>query len=346
MLGMLFAFPTLAQQKTDSLIINVGKSKIIFLVKDKQDLETLKNYDLNAILEKLSLKLENDSTHEASLVKDENGEKTYLNDTTIVVNEPPVIAVAPDVNIDSDNIENAQSSYDANDHDEEKEYGTTHYFNLELGTNNYLTDGSFPDETNAPYTVRPWGSWYVALTSVNKTHVGGPLYLEWGPSVSWYNFKFQNDKMRIYDNDAAVEFIEDTEYPDANFKKSKLTVTYINFTAVPTLSFGNKHSRGTKFHGVFKSEEEKTNSGFRIGAGAYVGYRIDSYSKIVFTDSGDDDKEKKRNHDDYNLNNFRYGLRFQLGYRDTDVFINYDLNELFIEGQGPKLNAISFGVIF
>ena len=30
----------------------------------------------------------------------------------------------------------------------------------------------------------------------------------------------------------------------------------------------------------------------------------------------------------------------------TDLFFNYDLNELFAEGKGPKLNAFSFGVIF
>ena len=46
------------------------------------------------------------------------------------------------------------------------------------------------------------------------------------------------------------------------------------------------------------------------------------------------------------LDSIRYGLRMQIGVRSTDLFINYDMNELFDEGKGPTLNAVSFGVIF
>jgi hypothetical protein len=83
---------------------------------------------------------------------------------------------------------------------------------------------------------------------------------------------------------------------------------------------------------------------FRIGAGPYVGYRIASRSKLVYSEDGDVEKEKDR--DSFYLNNLRYGARLQLGFRSTDLFFNYDLNELFVEGKGPKLNAFSFGIIF
>ncbi|MBA4054703.1 MAG: hypothetical protein C0490_08335, partial [Marivirga sp.] len=75
----------------------------------------------------------------------------------------------------------------------------------------------------------------------------------------------------------------------------------------------------------------------------YVGYRIASHSKIVYKEDG---KEKDKEHDSFYLNNFRYGVRLQVGYRATDLFFNYDLNELFASGKGPNLNAFSFGVIF
>ena len=81
---------------------------------------------------------------------------------------------------------------------------------------------------------------------------------------------------------------------------------------------------------------------FRIGIGPYVGYRIDSYSKNVIEVDGE--KHKDRNHENFYLDNFRYGLRLQIGFRDTDLFFNYDLNELFTAGKGPKLNAFSFGI--
>ncbi|ELR68415.1 hypothetical protein C900_00383 [Fulvivirga imtechensis AK7] len=341
-MGLLSGLNSHAQDRTDSLIINVGKSKIIFLVRDKQDLETLKNYDLNEILKQLSLKLENDSTEQA-LVKEQNGKKTYLSDTTIVVEEPEVkVAEQREV-----------QRYEYKDRDNERDEhwrtkrfikGTRHYFNIDLGTNNYVQDGNFPDETDEPYTVRPFGSWYVALTSTNQTHIGGPLYLEWGPSVSWYNFKFQNDRIRVIDGPDANIFEEDTSLPNADFKKSKLTVAYINFSVVPMFSFGEPERKEKKDFWDWKDWNDDDDRGFRIGIGGYGGYRIASYTKVVYKE--DDDKEKDKNKDNFHLNNFRYGLRLQMGYRGTDLFFNYDLNELFAEGKGPQLNAFSFGLTF
>jgi hypothetical protein len=42
----------------------------------------------------------------------------------------------------------------------------------------------------------------------------------------------------------------------------------------------------------------------------------------------------------------RYGLRGQIGFNDIDLFVNYDMNDLFTEGKGPQLNAFSFGITF
>ena len=84
--------------------------------------------------------------------------------------------------------------------------------------------------------------------------------------------------------------------------------------------------------------------GFRLGIGPYMGYRIASKSKLVY-ESGDD-REKEKDRDSFYLNNLRYGFRLQLGVRSTDLFINYDLNDLFADEKGPRLNAISFGLIF
>lgn len=337
-LMLIMSIPATAQEQTDSLIINVGKSKIIFLVRDKQDLETLKNYDLNAILNQLSLKLENDST---GLVREENGQTTALSDTTIVVDntnkEPEETTSA--VNEYDDSEDKDDDSKDC----ETRHQKSNHYFNIDIGTNNYINNGKFPDETDELYTVRPFGSWYVGINSVNSTYVGGPLYLEWGPSVTWYNFKFQNDRVRVIDGPDGTTFAEDTDLPDADFKKSKLTVAYANFSLVPMFSFGEpKRVKRDIWPWNDKKEWEEEQKGFRIGVGGYAGYRIASYSKIVYDDGG---KEKDKDKDNFNLNNFRYGLRLQMGYRGTDLFFNYDMNELFTEGKGPKLNAFSFGII-
>jgi hypothetical protein len=150
--------------------------------------------------------------------------------------------------------------------------------------------------------------------------------------MNWYNFKFENDDVKIIKTDDGVVFAHDDR--DADFIKSKLTASYINAALIPMLDFGD-NGRKHRFW-------EDSNS-FRIGVGPYIGYRVGSHTKQVYNDGG---REKDKNRDSLHLNNFRYGARLQLGFRSTDLFFNYDISELFAEEKGPKLNAFSFGVIF
>ena len=203
---------------------------------------------------------------------------------------------------------NAQDRDENDDGKRKRRYGTYNDFKIDLGINNFLEDGSAPSEGNAIYSVRPWGSWYVALKSVNDTHVSGKLHLLWGGDVSWYNFKFEDESVRLSEGSEAIQFTASTD--DVSFKKSKLTAAYINASMVPMLKFGSRHRydrkwfrwRGDDWDFGWNSEE-----GFRIGAGMYAGYRIASYTKYVTKDGGDKEKDKDRN--DFYLNNIRYGIR-------------------------------------
>ena len=309
-------------QPIDSVVIRVGnESKVIFMIKDKRDLETLKHYNFQALMEDMVQKLEKrDST---AITKPSSA---YLKDSV-----QKVTAV--------NTSENWQTSSDQEEDDDRYESRrhrgrrTHHSFNIDLGTNNYLENGKFPDASNPLYTVKPWGSWYVGLNSVLRTRIAGKFFLEWGGGVSWYNFKFSNEKTVITKDDNGVIFTEDPRPFD--FRKSKLTASYLNAFLVPMIDFGSNSRKSTFFDG------SHSNS-FRIGAGPYAGYRIDSYTKQMYYENGD--KTKSHNHDNYYMNNIRYGLRLQIGFRDTDLFFNYDMNELFSEGKGPKLNAFSFGI--
>ncbi|WP_157494222.1 hypothetical protein [Fulvivirga imtechensis] len=224
---------------------------------------------------------------------------------------------------------------------EKTNYGTHNHFDIDLGMNNFLQNGDFPDDNNAPYAVKPFGSWYVALKSVNDTHVTGALHLLWGPEVSWYNFKFNNEAIRLTKNNNQLEFNEAADNIDA--QKSKLTVAYLNFSAVPMLKFGDQGQRHRHRHCWVDWDDFGRKEGFRIGVGGYGGYKIASYTKSVVVEDGD--KKKDRDKDSFYLNNFRYGVRLQAGFRGVDIFANYDLNELFVEGKGPQLNAFSFGIV-
>ncbi|HEX8061254.1 MAG TPA: hypothetical protein VF473_09985 [Cyclobacteriaceae bacterium] len=331
----LVAITSTQAQKTDSVIINVGtKSKVIFAIGDKADLQTLKQYNFEAVVDDLVLKLEQQDSSNLDKPAD-----TYLK-----TEEPQTTPQADEATITRDYRErdrdddwnDRQSKFNEKNRKEVRYYGrrTHHSFNFDVGINNFLTPSNgLPDYTS--YSVRPWGSWYVGINSIERTRIARKFFMEWGFGISWYNFKFENDKLRMSKDANNVIFSDDQR--DLDFIKSKLTATYLNASLVPVIDFGGSSHKQMLFNG-------HRGDSFRIGLGPYAGYRIDSYTKLVFKENGD--RHRERDHDNYYLNNLRYGLRLQFGFGATDFFINYDLNEVFATNRGPKLHAFSFGLTF
>lgn len=323
--GMMISGWATAQTKpADTVVIKVGEgSKIVFTIRDKKDLETLKKYDLQALVNDLVKRLEQKDT-----VSEKKPSSDYL--------------ITPDTARTKEEKEEDWFDRERDNEDNEKatqrwssRKRTYHSFNFDIGTNNYLSSGSFPDADNSAYTVKPWGSWYIGLNSVQRTRLANKFFLEWGLGVSWYNFKFQDERTIVTKDDSQVYFTADLR--DLDFKKSRLTATYVNATIVPMIDFGANKRKSSFFDG-------NNSESFRIGAGGYIGYRVDSFTKQIYREDGR--KRDPKNHDNFYLNNLRYGLRLQVGFDDVDLFFNYDLNELFTENKGPKLNAFSFGVTF
>ena len=327
LLTMVVSLTTNAQETpTDTVIVPLGEtSRVIFTIQDRKDLEVLRHYDFQELFEDIFDKL------------DENGGMPQDSVTTANEEAPEDLSLQEHEETDAED-----DDYDSEEDDDDDEWVRTRTgrvgqtwqsFNLDLGMNNYLEDGEFPNGVE-PYAVRPWGSWYVATNSVQRTKLGKNVFLEWALGVSWYNFKFQEDNILIQKDELGVHFVPDTR--DVDFVKSKLTATYITASLVPVLDFDDQGRKPRMWDG--------RGDGFRFGLGPYVGYLIDGKSKLVYEE--DDDKEKEKDHDNFYLDSIRYGLRIQIGVRSTDLFINYDMNELFDEGKGPTLNAVSFGVIF
>ena len=327
------------EQPADTVIVPLAESsRIIFTVGDPADLGILRHYNFQKLFEDILRRLEesrglqSDSGANVQAREDEwrvSGEREEERD----MDE----ARHPDWdrrdNGDDDDNENLDDRRKWERSRRGRIGQTWQSYNIDLGTNNYLAGDQFPDGSE-PYAVRPWGSWYVAGNSVQRTRLGKNIFAEWSLGVSWYNFKFQEPNILVQKDEFGVHF--EPEILEVDYIKSKLSATFINASLVPVLDFGD-HSRKRRVwdgHG----------GGFRFGIGPYVGYRIASKSKLVYQAGGDREKEKDR--DSYYLNNLRYGFRIQLGVRSTDLFINYDMNDLFANEKGPELNAISFGLIF
>ena len=143
--------------QSDTIIIKFGNnSRIILIIEDKDDLEALDRYDLNAMIEDLKISIEESEEDSLLKIEDSSGEK-YLKDTTIyienkiVLRDPERIVVNDDDYYDDD--DDDYEYYRSRSRKNRKPKSQRNY-NIELGFNNYLENGNFPDENNAPYAVK------------------------------------------------------------------------------------------------------------------------------------------------------------------------------------------------
>src|SRR6478752_4531686 len=123
-LALTFGQVPQAQTKpSDSLVIRVGEgSKVIFAIKDKKDLETLKQYDFQALVDDMIAKLESKDT-----TKSQKPSMAYLKDsTTAQPVETTEVAKAEEERWSAD--ENTESSgrstyhYSSNDDSEHRRW--------------------------------------------------------------------------------------------------------------------------------------------------------------------------------------------------------------------------------
>ena len=330
-----------ALPEPDTIIIQLENGQEVQIIAEEgNEAELLSEYDLNQIIRDLRTTMDSTAQDEVSSVAIEDSTGTRYR--TDAAEKDTVITVEIDLGNIRKTIKRIVVTSD--EPDSSATYTTTYrkgkrtdnMLSFDFGFNNYLRNGKFPDESNELYAVKPVVSWYVALGLLNRTKITGPLYLDWGANVSWYNFKFENERTRLAKGTDRVEFSESTEAIDPI--KSKLVVPYLNVSLVPLFYFGKPGA-----HDWFVFDRDK-GAGFRVGAGVYAGYRLGSRAKYVYREEGNRERVKDRTN--FYVNNYRYGVRFQLGYRGVDVFANYDLNELFVQDRGLELNAFSFGIVF
>jgi hypothetical protein len=148
--------------------------------------------------------------------------------------------------------------------------------------------------------------------------------LGYGVSVDWYNFQF--DHSRVIQKSASGQTIFQpiiSKGAEIELEKNKLAVSYVTLPLMSQFVF------------------RKVSAIQMISFGGYASYRLTSWSKTKEDKSGDRNKESSN----FNLNQFRYGLRAEFAFRRfPDLFFNYDLNPLFESSTGLKMNGFSFGV--
>ncbi|MDZ7608343.1 MAG: hypothetical protein U5K79_22790 [Cyclobacteriaceae bacterium] len=326
----------------DTIEVNFGENgKILINVESQEDLDALKKYDFNSMLQDVNVPTKEELENDKKVIMEDEQATKYLKDS--VEEDPEFSQLENEFDTDGDYYNN-QTENKSTDREKKRFSGSKTEFvsGFDWGINNFLENGDWPDENDAQYSVRPWGSWYIGIMPTFQTHIGGKLALDYGAGISWYNFKFQDPRTKLEEGDGGAYFTQwDVELQSS---KSKLTVAYINAHFVPMLDFGYR-SKTRKYDDGFEQKRMRyRRDGFRIGVGGYVGTRIDSYTKLVWRETGYKSKLRERN--DYYIDNLRYGVRGIVGLGEVDFFVNYDLNTIFSPDRGPELNALTFGLSF
>ncbi len=317
-----------ALAQKDSIIVEFGKSgKIVLIVDNKEDFERLKNMNINQIVKELDLEL-NEETGELTVVeiKNKSGNKEIVRvredgmETEVIVGGIKVIVDerSGDTKVRVETGQRRKS---------DPPFRT--YLNVDLGINNYLNNNNQMPSSDQPYAVKGWGSWNVGLNWMASQRLSKGFYWDFGLGVNWYNFKFENRDFQAVRGENGIDFNQRT---DVTGFKSKISASYLTAQTMLKLDFGRMNDNGHR--------------GFRLAAGPYAGFRLGGNSKFVYREPNGSGRKKEKQGTGMYLNNFRYGVRGELGVGRVTFFSTYDLNSLFQENRGPELNPISFGIVF
>jgi hypothetical protein len=328
---------------TLKIIIN-GDTIVTTGIENLEALEDISDIDLDSIMMKVEIALANenesmDTIDNMEIIDNDNKRQIIIkNKDGKTIKEIQLdlnVDITDDDAKDIDDMDDDDFDMEFESSDEDKQIYT--YFSCDMGMNNYLEGQEFPSG-DMPYAVKPFGSWNFAIGTGFRTYATSWLSFDMGADLLWYNFKLEDKTVDITENHdlSIIDYSANPEYNiDENEAiRSKLTATYLDVNFMPVFHIGKETSGFNR----------RT---FRVGLGAYAGYRIGSHSKNVWDDDGQKRKSKQSN--DFYLNNFRYGAKAMIGIKEVNFFINYDINSLFEDGKGPNgtdLNAFAFGVNF
>lgn len=313
-----------ASTPVDTLIIRfANNTRLVIYAPDKASIQALSNYDLNKIVREMSMKLDSVPGGQTAISQDGG---RFLKDTVLVItrskDERTIVISDKSDTTKTERKEDTDKNYRDEKRKRRNDWNVD--YGVSFGLNSLIQQSAVPAYPADSYELRPTGSRYFALSvGAMPTLIRGKyasLKLYYGLEVAWNNFMFQGNT--IIDKTATgVSFTN----AGRDLQKSKLTVCTLGIPFVPRVTF-------------YDGDGKKV---CHIGLGGYVNYRLDSYRKIKEADGS-----KDRRHSDYDLNNIRYGLMAHIGIRGLAFFAKYDLSPLFVDGKGPDVRTLAFGLGF
>lgn len=207
---------------------------------------------------------------------------------------------------------------------------TTSQFVLAFGANNLVTNKAVAN-SDFYYWQSHFFEWgFTENTRIFKNY--NLLHLKYGFSVMYNNICPTDNRYFVTATNSQTNLeVFPYELEDSRFKNVYLVAPlHLEF------DFSGKKSN-------YGNSSFSTHKGVRFGIGGYGGFRIKSKQKMYY--NIDDDKIRIKTKGDFNANDFIYGVSTYLGYKETSLYLKYDLNPLF-ENNAVDQNNISLGVRF
>jgi hypothetical protein len=208
---------------------------------------------------------------------------------------------------------------------------TTSQLVFATGFNNVVTDGAVANSEfgYARSTFYEWGvTWNTRLSKNSNL-----LHLKYGAG-------FMYNMLHATDNRVFADVNNQTILVDAgvNTKANRTYFKNVYFVVPLHLEFDFSKTNTVDDKKVFKS-----HTGARFGIGGFVGVNSNSKQFIEYKIDGYKFSEKQKG--DFNVNDFTYGLSAYIGYKQTSLYLKYDLNPMF-KNNPVDQNNISLGIRF
>ncbi len=178
--------------------------------------------------------------------------------------------------------------------------------------------------TNAPESMRSewWASWTINVYYLYE--------LPFGESSFSFNpgFGFGMETYRFQD-----EITLTTTLNDFNTEITPLT-TYIPEADSYKRSFFNATYLDIPFEFRWYADKSFKRKSFKVAVGGKVGFRIDSKTKVVYTDN--DQTKKRKQKENFNIISPRYGAYARVGFGAISLYYYYSITEFFQNKRGPE----------
>ena len=329
-----------------ALVNTVSAQEKTFEQKAKEiaiNIKTIANEEkkaLKAEIQALDKKVESGkmSKQDADLAKTKIAEERAKNIETrtaeyelalreLITNQVQTIDTDTTIAVNNVNINIKSKKNDPN----KSENRTTSQLVFATGFNNLVTDGAIANSEfgYARSTFYEWGlTWNTRLSKNSNL-----LHFKYGVG-------FMYNMLHATENRVFAEIGDKTVLVDAGVdtKANKTYFKNVYFVVPMHLEFDFSKTSTVDDKKVFKSHK-----GARFGIGGFVG--VNTNSKQFMRYNQDGHKISVRDKGDFNVNDFTYGLSTYIGYKQTSLYLKYDLNPMF-KNNAIDQNNISLGIRF